>query len=139
MRLGENRSRPLQFGPVTGTDYVAVGNGGQNVYKNLSVFYDTDEGQSVDNPTALTRIKEEFMAQLKYNTEALNSPKMLEYVDRLKKYFNEGYKPNTNYKAIQEEEVTKALHDNPYLEGANKVIMAEAIYLQSKPVGKSRK
>jgi hypothetical protein len=60
VRLGENRSRALQFGPVTGTDYVAVADGQQNVYKNLSVFYDTEGGQKVDNATALTRIKEEL-------------------------------------------------------------------------------
>ncbi len=139
VRLGENRSRPLQFGPVTGTDYVAVGNGGQNVYKNLSVYYDTEDGQSVDNATALTRIKEEYMAQVKYNTIALNSPKMLEYVDRLKKFFNPGYRADTNYKAIQEDEVARIMTNNPYLEGANKVILAELIWQQTEKPGKNKK
>lgn len=140
VRLGENRSsRPLQFGPVTGTDYIAVGNGQQNVYKNLSVFYDTEDGQTVNNPTALTSIKEEYVAQLKYNTEALNSPKMLEYVDRLKKYFNKDYKANTDYEAIKDAEVAKVMHNNPYLEGANKVIEAEVMWSAMKEENKKSK
>jgi len=132
IRLGENRSRSLQFGPITGTDYIALDSGEHNVYKNLSVFYDNDDKQNVDNATALTRIKEEYMAQLKYNTQALNSPKMLEYVDRLKKYFNKDYEANTGYKAIMEEAVANVLNNNPYLEGANRVIEAEIIWAETK-------
>jgi hypothetical protein len=139
MRLGQNRSRSLQFGPITGTDYIALGTGEQNVYKNFSVFYDTDERQKVDNATALTRIKEEFMAQLKYNIEALNSPKMLEYVDRLKKSFNKDYQPNTNYTSVMEIEVAKAMNNNPYLEGANKVIESEIIWVETNKLNRKKK
>jgi|GEM_PF-3939033 len=138
VRLGENRSRPLQFGPVTGTDYIALGSGQQNVYKNFSVFYDNENRQKVDNPTALTRIKEEYMAQLRYNTEALNSPKMLEYVDRLKKYFNSDHKATKDYKAVMEAEVAKMMNENPYLEGANRVIEAEIIWDETKDMGKKK-
>jgi hypothetical protein len=139
VRLGENRSRALQFGPITGTDYVAVGSGEQHVYKNLSVYYDTENRQQIDNATALTRIKEEYIAQLKYNTAALNSPKMLEYVDRLKKHFNKDYVPNTDYKGIMEREVAKALENNPYLDGANKVIEAEVIWTETEKMNKKKK
>ena len=132
VRLGENRSRDLQFGPATGTDYIALTAGQQNEYKNLDVYYDDAQQGKVDNPTVLVRIKEEYLAQLKYDTKALNSRKMLEYVDRLKKYFDKDYKPVTDYQAVMNKAVEQAMKRNPYLEGANEVIMAETIYTQSK-------
>jgi len=125
LRLGQNRSRSLQFGPVTGTDYISLGSGAQNEYKNLSVYYDDEHKETVDNVTVLNRIREEYIAQLKYNTEALNSEKMLAYADKLKKYFNSDYKANTDYKSVAEKEVAKVMHRNPYLEGASEVIVAE--------------
>jgi hypothetical protein len=64
---------------------------------------------------------------------------MLEYVDRLKKYFNNNYKANTDYAAIVEAEVSKAMDNNPYLEGANKVIIAEAMWQETTPVKKGKK
>jgi hypothetical protein len=138
VRLGENRSRALQFGPVTGTDYIALGSGQQNVYKEFSVFYDTENRQKVDNPTALTRIKEEYIAQLRHNTEALNSPKMLEYVDRLKKFFNKDHRPASDYKAVLDAELRKVMRNNPYIEGADKVIEAEVLWNETKETGKKK-
>lgn len=132
VRLGENRSRDLQFGPATGTDYIALSAGQQNEYKNLDVYYDDAQQGKVDNPTVLVRIKEEYLAQLKYDAKALNSQKLLEYVDRLKKYFDKDYKPVTDYQAIADKAVEQVMKRNPYLEGANEVIMAETIYSQTK-------
>lgn len=132
VRLGENRSRDLQFGPGTGTDYIALSAGQQNEYKNLTVYYDDEHREQVDNPTVLARIKEEYMAQLKYDTKALNSRKMLEYVDRLKTYFDKDYKPVTDYQAVMDKAVEQVMKRNPYLEGANEVILAESMYVESK-------
>jgi hypothetical protein len=62
----------------------------------------------------------------------MNSRKMLEYADRLKKIFNPGYKANTDYQAVMDAEVEKVVNNNPYLDGANEVIMAERIYAEAK-------
>ncbi|MCD6012711.1 MAG: hypothetical protein K0Q79_2573 [Flavipsychrobacter sp.] len=132
VRLGENRSRDLQFGPATGTDYIALSGAQQNEYKNLTVYYDNEKQEHVDNATVLTRIKEEYAAQLKFDTRALNSKKLLEYVDRIKTYFDKNYKPTKDYEALAEREVEQVMKRNPYLEGANDVIMAETMYQQTK-------
>lgn len=132
VRLGENRSRDLQFGPSTGTDYIALTAGQQNEYKNLTVYYDNEKQEAVDNATVLTRIKEEYIAQLKYDARALNSKKLYEYIDRIKTYFDKNHKPTTDYDASAEREVELVMKRNPYLEGANDVIMAETMYQQTK-------
>ena len=128
VRLGQNRARPLQFGPVTGTDYLVLHTGQHNVYQNFSVFYDTNEGEKLDNPTALKRIREEYVTQLRHNTELLHSAQLLEYVDRLKKYFNKDYQPARDYETVKKKAVEKVMAHNPYLEGADKVIEAEMIW-----------
>lgn len=132
LRLGENRYRSLQFGGGTGTDFIILGAGQQNVYKNLSVFYDDKNKETLDNPTVLTRIKEEYVAQLKYDAKARNSRKMLEYTDRLKQNCNKDYKAANDYQGIMDREVDQVTKDNPYIEGANEVILAETIWMQGK-------
>ena len=132
VRLGENRKNDLQFGPGTGTDYISLSGDQKNVYKELKVFYDDEKHGELDNPTVLARIKEEYAAQLKYDTRALNSQKLLEYVNKLKSYFDPNYKPITDFEAVAERAVEVVMKRNPYLEGANEVIMNESIYNATK-------
>ncbi len=132
VRLGENRYRSLQFGNETGTDYILLGAGQHYVYKNLSVFYDDKNKQKLDIPTTLTRIKEEYTAQLKYDVEARNSPKMLAYVDRLKKNCNKDHVAATDYQAVMNSAWQQLMERNPYLAGANDVILTETLRVQEK-------